>query len=334
MSTPSSDDLRLLYRVAKLFYADRLSKTEISHEIRASATQVARLLDKAQKIGIARIELWPPVLEELSEQLRKKYSNLVDVRVVPSEDDSAAQVETLAKSTAEYFESNVADSSSVGLSGGFHVFNMVKALPDRERGIKLFPTAVLGRGFTILRHIDPIVNLNLLWSKSGLRNEGIHFVTVTPIEGQLTLSEIQRHNRKLCTNSKVKMLYDQMQTLDFIFASVGGTMGTPHELGDAAYAADLLDDTGTARAQLTRQEAVTDLNYCFIDENGHGRKGWNDLFLSPSLDVLRRMAADPKRRVVVTGGERKERGLRAALKGALLNVLITDERAARSLLAS
>src|SRR4051812_6929250 len=107
MLMPDADELRLLLRVAKLFYVNELTKTAISHEIRTSTTQVARLLKKAQQLRIVEIQFSPPVLPELAEKLQKKHPCLLEARVVPASDDEKFQMTLLAKATAQYFNENV-----------------------------------------------------------------------------------------------------------------------------------------------------------------------------------------------------------------------------------
>jgi DNA-binding transcriptional regulator LsrR (DeoR family) len=71
---PDVDErLRQVLKVAHLFYEQEMTKTDISHEIRASTTQVARLLEEARERGYVRIEFSPPTLYDLGEQLKARF---------------------------------------------------------------------------------------------------------------------------------------------------------------------------------------------------------------------------------------------------------------------
>lgn len=330
----SSEDLGLLLKVAKLYYADGMSKTDISHEIRQSTTQVARLLQWALERKIVRIDFYPPLLEGLAANLVSKYPCLREAFVVPFTPDPTFQTDLIAKQGAEYFEVAVVPKSKVALSGGVTVFEMVKTLPERDRNIKLYPTTVLGRGHTIVRHIDPIVSLNLLWTKSGYKEDGIFFVTVTPLEKQQTFEDIRNYNKELLNRFKVRKLVDEIKTVDFVFASIG-PIALPVDIRKqvGALGVDLLADVGITEKQMRAEGAIGDLAYCFLDKDGNCKKEWEMLFLGLSLENYRQMAADPKKRVVLMAGRHKDDPLRAALKGRLINVLITDETTAKTLLA-
>jgi hypothetical protein len=99
----------------------------------------------------------------------------------------------------EWQEDKLSEKSTlvkVGLSGGQTVFEFVKALPEQPRNIILYPTAILGRGDTVLKHVDPIASLMALWVKSGDREDGLFLVTIPPLESKpngerLSLEDVQ-----------------------------------------------------------------------------------------------------------------------------------------------
>jgi hypothetical protein len=94
-----------------------------------------------------------------------------------------------------------------------------------------------------------------------------------------------------------------------------------------AGAMGMLGAVGVQEEVLLQEGVVGDINYSFIDERGQTRPEWR-LFLTLQADELRLMAADQTKRVVVVGGKYKESILLAALRGGLLNVLVTDEASA------
>jgi len=324
----------LLMTVSRLFYEQELSKTAISRRINVSVTQVSRLLDEARSGGVVHIRITPPGHPALQSDLLRKFPCLKDAVVVGAERDYALQTRSLAQAAAEYFDTKVHRGSRVGLSGGMTVFEMVKMLPERERRIKLFPTAILGRGHTIVNHIDPIVSLTLLWAKSGFVDGGVFFVTITPLEaenGSLTREQVRESIDALLRRNKISWVYEQMRSVDYVFASLRAVIA-PRRQKMGANAIDLLSDLGITARDLSSEGAVGDVNYSFIDQAGQTRDAWR-LFLSLQADELREMAKSRTKRVVVIAGLHKERILRAALAGELMNVLITDERTASSLLS-
>jgi len=337
LKKPTSRSEELL-RIARLYYTDNLSKTAIAAKVKLSVTHVKRLLVEAREMGIVRIEYVGPRDETLARKLVAHYPCLREAVVVGTENDYLVHTRTLARAAAEYFDEYLASRRTtvkVGLSGGLTVFEFVKALPEQPRNITLYPTAILGRGDTILNHIDPIASLMTLWGKSGYREGGLYFVTITPLEKNpkgksLSPAEVQEQIDRLRQRNKVARLYESMSGVDMVFASLR-QLGVPDRMKKrmGAMAVDLLSDIGLDERDL--QGAVGDVNYSFIDEQGESRKEWR-LFLSLQAEQLRQMAKDPSKRVVVIAGQQKLKILRAALKGRLLNVLITDEITAAALL--
>jgi DNA-binding transcriptional regulator LsrR (DeoR family) len=83
----ADDRLQQVLKVAYLFYEKEMTKTDISHEIRASTTQVIRLLEEAREQGFVRIEFSPPKLYHLGEELKRRYGWLQDTVVISYADD-------------------------------------------------------------------------------------------------------------------------------------------------------------------------------------------------------------------------------------------------------
>ena len=96
----AEDRFRQILKVAYLFYEKEMTKTDISHEIRASTTQVARLLEEARELGFVRVEFTPPRLDELGEQLKGKYDWLRDVTVISYAEDLVFLRRMLGKAAA------------------------------------------------------------------------------------------------------------------------------------------------------------------------------------------------------------------------------------------
>ncbi len=96
----ADERLHQVLKVAYLFYEKELTKTEISHEIRASATQVIRLLEEARERGFVQIEFNPPRLHRLGEELKKRYDWLEEAIVITYADDLAFLRRLLGKAAA------------------------------------------------------------------------------------------------------------------------------------------------------------------------------------------------------------------------------------------
>jgi deoxyribonucleoside regulator len=323
---------RQVLKVAYLFYEKGMTKTEISHEIRTSATHVIRLLEEARGQGFVRIEFSPPKLHQLSEELKKKYDWIQDAIVITYADDLAFLRRMLGKAAAQYFESAVTDGATVAIGGGDTMYEMVMALPQEERGVFLVPAAIIDTG-PVLTHIDPTVLLTILWVRSGRRPGHAHFATGLPLNKPLSRQKLKEEYEDFCRRKAVQQVLAKMKRADFMFASLGCLNADPdYEKLSPRPHKYLLDNLRLTEATLAGEGAIGDINYSFFNEEGGTSPDWN-LFPSLGVDQLRQMIK-AKKRVVVAVGRYKLPALKAALRGRLFNVLITDEVAASELLNS
>jgi deoxyribonucleoside regulator len=328
----ADERMQQVLKVAYLFYEKELSKTDISHEIRASATQVIRLLEEAREQGFVRIEFSPPLLHRLGEELKKKYNWLQDAIVISYADDPVFLRRMLGKAAAQYFEAAVTDGAKVALGGGDTMYEMVMALPQEERNVFLVPAAIIDSG-PILTHIDPTVLLTILWVRSGRKAGQAHFATGLPLNKPLSRLKLKEEYEEFCRRKAVQEVLAEMKRADYIFASLGCLKADPdYEKLSPRPHKYLLEHLRLTEAALAREGVVGDINYSFFDEGGGTSPEWN-VFPSLGVDRLREMVK-AKKKVVVAVGRYKLPALRAALRGKLLNVLITDEVAAKELLTS
>ncbi|HEY8460218.1 MAG TPA: sugar-binding domain-containing protein [Blastocatellia bacterium] len=328
----ADERLRQVLKVARLFYEKEMTKTDISHEIRASTTQVARLLEEAREQGYVKIEFRPPALYDLGERLKAKFDWLQDAVVVSYAEDLAFLRRMLGKAAARHFEAAVPEGATVAIGGGDTMYEMVMALPSEDRNIFLTPTAVIDSG-PVLTHIDPIVLLTILWIRSGRRPGHARFATGLPFDKPLSRQKIKEEYEEFRKRKAVQEVMAEMKRADFVFTSLGCLKPDAdyEELSPRPHKY-LLENLRLTAASLIKEGAIGDINYSFFDENGETDPDWN-IFPSLGVDRLKEMVKANKR-VVVTTGRYKLPALKAAIKGKLFNVLITDEMAAGELLNS
>jgi deoxyribonucleoside regulator len=328
---PAADErLRQVLKVAYLFYEKEMTKTDISHEIRASTTQVIRLLEEAKQQGYVRIEFSPPKLYELGEQLKAKYDWLRDAVVVSYADDLAFLRRMIGKAAAKYFEAEVGEDATVALGGGDTMYEMVMVLPHEERNIRLVPAAIIDSG-PVLTHIDPAVLVTILWVRSGRKPRGAHFATGLPLNKPLTRQKFKEEYEEFGRRKAVQEVLAEMKRSDFLFTSLGCLRADPdyEKLAPRPHKY-LLENLRLTETALVKEGAIGDLNYSFFDAEGKTSPDWN---IFPALGVEQaRSMIKAEKRVVVAAGRYKLAALQAALKGRLFNVLITDELAAKALL--
>ena len=328
----AEDRFRQILKVAHLFYEKEMTKTDISHEIRASTTQVARLLEEARELGFVRVEFTPPRLHKLGEQLRGKYAWLRDATVISYAEDLVFLRRMLGKAAADYFSAQVAEGATVAIGGGDTMYEMVMALPQTERDLFFVPAAIIDSG-PALTHIDPIVLLTLLWVRSGRKPRQAHFATGLPFNKPLSRQKLKEEYDEFCKRRAVQEALAKMKQADYLFTSLGCLQPDPayEQLAPRPHKY-LLENLRLNEATLKREGVVGDINYSFFDAQGQTSTDWH-IFPSIGVSQAQEMVKSGKE-VVVAAGRYKLASLKSAINGRLFNVLITDEMAAKELLNS
>jgi DNA-binding transcriptional regulator LsrR (DeoR family) len=129
------DELRLMARVAHLYYRSGLRQTEITERLGIHQSTVSRLLQRAEKEGIVRISLSLPsgLHPELEEALQSAYG-LREAIVVDSIDREEQIVRDLGAAAAFYLETTLRGSDVIGISSwSAALLAMVEAMHPRPR---------------------------------------------------------------------------------------------------------------------------------------------------------------------------------------------------------
>ncbi|HZC69080.1 MAG TPA: sugar-binding domain-containing protein [Jatrophihabitans sp.] len=115
---PSSTELILMARVARHYYHDDRSKSDIADELGISRFRVARLLDAAKRAGIVTIRIETPagIDTELSVELQRAYG-LAHAVVIDVEDDEPESLRRrLGEVAADVLQDVVGADDVLGLA--------------------------------------------------------------------------------------------------------------------------------------------------------------------------------------------------------------------------
>ena len=306
---PRVDELRLIARVARMYYEWEKSQAEIARQLGLSQATVSRLLSRSKEEGIIRISVNLPngVYTELEETLVKKFG-LQDAIVVDSLEDNERMIQRdLGAATAYYLESAIRPNEVIGISSwSATLLAMVDALhpTPRKPGVKV--VQILGG----VGSPSVEAHATRLTSRMAqlVKGEAIYL----PVSGVLA-TEAARDI--LVADEVVQQairLFDHVTTA---LVGVGAIDPSP-----------LLAQSGNIFApqelDLLRQEkAVGDILLRFFDQNGKlVETGLEKRVISMSLEQLSKVS----RAVGVAGGSRKYAAILGALRGHWINILVTD----------
>lgn len=314
------DELRLMTRVARLYYEKEMSQSEIARHLGFSQATVSRALNRARSDGIVRITISVPngIYTELEEQLIEHFG-LRDAVIVDSlrSDDEQLIMRELGAAAAYYVESAIQQNEIIGLSSwSSTLLALVDAMHSihRKSGIKV--VQILGG----VGNPAAEAHANRLTGRmANLVNGEVVPLPAPGIVGSVAARQAFLDDKYVLQASA---LFDQVT-----MALVGIGAVEPSKLlaeSGNIFSADELD-------MLAEKGAVGDILLRFFDANGDPVDTFlNDRVMSMSLEQLSRV----DKAIGVAGGMRKYEAIRGALVGKWINILITDQFTAESLLAT
>jgi DNA-binding transcriptional regulator LsrR (DeoR family) len=311
------DELRLLTRVARLYYEQDMTQPEISAQLDLSQATVSRLLKRAKQEHIIRITVNVPfgTYPELEEELQRTY-DLKEVVVVDSLEDNDQVLRDLGAAAAYYLETTLHSTDVIGISSWsstlLAMVDSMQPINNRPSQVKVLqilgglgsPSAGIYASRLIGRLADRVRGEAILLPAPG--------VVGSPDAVPIFLEDRFVHH--------TVSLFDQVTLALVGIGSVepsgllasSGNIFLPEELR-------LLREAG----------AVGDICLRFFDKSGNPvLTPLNNRVIGIQLEQLRKV----KRAVGIAGGPRKLNAIRGALVGHLINVLITDCFTARKLL--
>jgi len=313
---PRIDELRMIARVARMYYEGEMRQTKIAKQLGLSQATVSRLLNRSKEEGIIRISVNLPngVYTELEETLVQKYG-LRDVIVVDSLDDEESVIQRdLGAAAAYYLESAIRPNEVIGISSWsatlVALVDALHAIP-RKSGVKV--VQILGG----VGNPSVEAHATRLTSRMAqlVKGEAVYL----PVSGVLASEAARDILAADEVAQQAIRLFDQVTT-----ALVGIGAVDPSPL--LAQSGNIFGPEGLEL--LRRENAAGDILMRFYDLNGNLVKtGLENRVISMSLEQLRKVS----RAVGVAGGSRKYAGILGALRGNWINILVTDHFTAKRL---
>ncbi|NOZ72902.1 MAG: sugar-binding transcriptional regulator [Chloroflexi bacterium] len=312
-----ADRLAYLAKIASLYYDQGQTQQEISEAIGVTRSAVSRLLTEARESGIVEVTVhypWKRVVD--LEQALKEAFQLKDARVLMRDERSYEDMlGGIGKLAAEYLEGILTPESIIGISWGSALYEMIRALPQKN-----YPNAevvqLIGATGNENNPTDGPVLAQLLSQRLGSACRYLHAPLI--VENKI-IHEMLIHDRTI--QSTLRRAHKATIALVGI-----GT--TDPELSSLLRAGYLTEDE---LQRLQDEGAIGDICAHHYNERGE------ILDIDMNQRVIGISAADLKRVetvIGVAGGIKKTNTITGALRGKLINVLVTDEWAARGVLAN
>ncbi len=307
-------DNTLLYKIAKAYYEDGLTQDQIGKRFGLSRIKVSRLLQQARQSRVVQITITPPAdsFGDIERELENAYG-LDEVIVVSTPTDAQADVAPrLGAAAAAYLARCLGDQHVLSLSWGTTLLAMIEALTPQNlpdlRVVQML--GGLGRPESETCGADLTMRLA---QTLGAR------MRLVPAPG-IVSSRVVRD--ALLEDASIADTLALAAAADLAVVGIGSPMP-----GSVVMQAGILSESELA--ELRAMGAVGDIALRFFDENGRAvDHPINDRIIGLDLQQIMQIP----RVIGVAGGEAKYEVIRGAVRGRLIDVLITDEMTATRLL--
>jgi deoxyribonucleoside regulator len=314
-SIPNFDnDIELFVRVARMYYEQQLTQTEIGHQLGTSRSTVSRLLQEARDKGVVQITIdYPSERDARLEDQLKAVFDLDAVRVLSSLGRNIdAILEGMGGLAAEYLNQIVDDDMILGVSYGRSVASAIKKLkPTRKVNMTVVQIiGALGVGSPLVEGPDLAREMANAY---GAEYRYLHAPLIV---------EDRRARDLLIQEPSIQRILSIGAQANVVLMGIGSLASSASGLIYSGYL--------TKREQnwLSNIGAIGHMCAQFFDAQGEVLDiELNNRVISIGLETLR----DIKQVIAVAGSKDKALAILGALRGGYINTLITDDLAAREI---
>jgi DNA-binding transcriptional regulator LsrR (DeoR family) len=312
---PPPRDPSLLARAARLYFVEDRSQDDVAAVIGTTRSNVSRMLKQAKDLGIVEIRIVDPAHrdDELERALQQRFP-LVDARVLEVAPDTDA-LPGVGRLAVRWLDETLRDGQVVALSWGQALEAMVRAVDGLSRrdvevvqlvgGLSSLDSAATGQ--ELVRELS---------ERIGARHRYLHAPALFSSAEALTM---------MVHEGAIADALAAAKAADIAVVGIGAA-----GIGSSGALLDALNLSPAQRATLDACGPVGDICARFYDLSGREvRSVVTERVLAVSLDDVR---AIPTVAGVAAGPE-KAMGILGALHGRIVDVLICDQAAARTVLA-
>lgn len=314
------DEVRLLTKVARLYYELNLRQTEIAEQLNLSQPTVSRLLRRARQEEIVKITVTVPSETQLDLEtaLEARYGLKQAIVVDCSQNEEAQILRDIARAAAFYIETTIRPDDVIGVSGSGS--STMLAVMDA------MPSSIIQTGNQVVQILGDIGN-------PAHGAAGTHLVRrlASLLEGSAILLPAPAlppsldARRILMEAPFVRDAFRMFNHVTVALVAIGpverSKMLATFRSAISSAEVDLLQRLG----------AVGDICLRFFDISGSPvLTPLDERVIGVTLEQLRQV----RRIVGVVGGRRKLAAIQGVLEGHWLDVLITDRFTAERIVYS
>lgn len=309
------DELRQIAKVADLYYSRNLKQTEIAALMGIHQSSISRILNKARAEGIVRVSLTHPAgfYPELENALESRFGLAQAVVVDPAQSEEQL-LSMLGSAAASVIGMCLGPGGVLGISSwSSSLLAMVNAMQPMH-----IPEATVVQILGGVGNPSAEVHATYLAQRMAQLVGGRQVLLTAP-----GLARSSEARDVLHREPYVRQAMDLFGKVTIALVGIGSLDPSP-----------LLVNSGNIFApnelkQLHRAGAVGDICMRFFDRDGQSvATTLDDQVVGITMPQLKKV----KRVMAVAGGLRKKDAIFAALKGGLIDVLVTDHAVASAVI--
>lgn len=311
----SKTELDFLRTIAKLYYKQDFTQSEIAERCGLSRPKVSRMLTEAREKGIVKIFIADELdtMEEMEEQILQKF-HLKAVKIIPTPiDDHFLSQQIIAQEAAKFMANLLEPNDIIGVSWGYTIYTIAKAFPALSLpGLELMQLSGNLDSVNKASRADEIINI--LCQKFNAKT-AYTFPCPAMVDNPIIL-DTMLHDKK------IKLLLEKAACCNKAIVNLAAM-----DENDCLYKGGYIDEAGM---QLLRSKKAAGRICCrYINEDGNVcDEAMDRRTMGVSLADLK------KKRFVMTcvSSEKKLPVLRAALKGEYIHALAINSTCGEKLL--
>ncbi len=312
------DEYERLIKIAQLYYEYQLSQQEIAHRFGISRSQISRLLKKAVDLGLIeiRVKILSPMADvlTLSEKIQSLYG-LREAVIVPTKSTSDQSIKrALGEASAQILLKEIKKNTLIGVSWGTTLQEISASLhPLGSTKVKVIPL-IGGLGqIAVEAHANEIARS----ITENLHGEWFPLYAPAFFKNPSLREEMEK-------NPEIQRVLHLSRKAEIALVGIGA-VDSSSILVSAKYL------SAEEMKELKLKNAVGDILGRFFDKDGKPLNiaEIDQRILGLTLEDLSKVATV----IAVAGGEEKVTAIKGALKTGFIDVLITDDGTAQSILS-
>ena len=304
---------RILIKVANMYYYDHMRQVDIAERLGVERTTISKYLKRAFEQGIVKVTVENSNFEELESAVERRFG-LKEVFIVPKSYDLQAVKQNMARAGLNLLRRIVASGQIIGIAWGTTIRELTR-YAEQEK------LPALDADFVPLdggpENINSEYHVNTLCYQLarafGARSHYIYAPAIT------RTVEIRKAIVQDVNYEKISAFWDK---LDIAIVGIGAQVKSSNLVWMGDFGREGIES-------LYKTGAVGEICSIFFDKNGNIVKtDFSDRIIAVGLDKLRNL----KYSIGMAASREKVTAILGALRGHIINVLITDETTAEILL--